>query len=95
MLFNSYLKTGVSVLKDFYRYRRLTVYQLDSFRLLSGIVAAPAAYSLTNVNTPAQGQFWSTRTRICFGMTFTLDARTQLAGWFGGGPVDALIRRRS
>jgi len=55
-LFNSYLKTGVSVLKDFYWYRHLTVYQLDVFRLLSRIVAAPSAFSLTNVTTPAQGQ---------------------------------------
>ena len=56
-LFNSYLKTGVSVLKDFYWFRRLKVYQLDAFGLLSGIVAAPSAYSLTNVNAPAQSQF--------------------------------------
>jgi phospholipase/lecithinase/hemolysin len=56
-LFNSYLKTGVSVLKDFYWFRRLKVYQLDAFGLLSGIVADPSAYLLTNVNSPAQSQF--------------------------------------
>jgi phospholipase/lecithinase/hemolysin len=56
-LFNSYLKTGISVLKDFYWFRHPKVYQLDTFRLLSQIVAAPSAYSLTNVTTPAQGQF--------------------------------------
>jgi len=56
-LFNSYLKTGVSVLKDFYWFRHLKVYQLDVFRLLSGIVAAPSAYTLTNVTMPAQNQF--------------------------------------
>lgn len=54
-LFNAYLKTGVAVLKDFYWWRHLRVYQLDTFRLLSGIVAAPAAYSLSNVTTPSQG----------------------------------------
>ena len=55
-LFNGYVATGVAVLKDFYWYRRLKAYQLDSFRLLNSIVAKPSAYSLTNVNTPAQGQ---------------------------------------
>jgi phospholipase/lecithinase/hemolysin len=55
-LFNSYLKTGVSVLKDFYWFRHLKVYQLDTFRLLDSIVAAPSAYSLNNVNAAAQGQ---------------------------------------
>src|SRR5215469_16568060 len=54
-LFNSYLATGVAVLKDFYWYRHLKVYQLDTFRLLNSIVAAPSAYSLTNVNASAQG----------------------------------------
>jgi len=54
-LFNSYLKTGVTVLKDFYWFRHLKVYQLDTFQLLSSIVAAPSAYSLTNANAAAQG----------------------------------------
>ena len=53
-LFNSYLKTGVSVLKDFYWFRHLKVYQLDTFRLLGSIVAEPSAYSLTNATTGAQ-----------------------------------------
>jgi len=55
-LFNSYLATGTAVLKDFYWFRHLKVYQLDTFRLLSSIVAAPSAYSLTNATTPAQAQ---------------------------------------
>jgi phospholipase/lecithinase/hemolysin len=53
-LFNSYLATGIAVLRDFYPHRRLAIYQLDTFRLLSSIVAAPSAYSLTNVTAPAQ-----------------------------------------
>jgi len=56
-LYNSYLKTGVSVLKDFYWFRRLKVYQLDAFGLLSGVVAAPSAYALIDVKDPAQNQF--------------------------------------
>lgn len=56
VLFNGYLETGVSVLKDFYWFRHLTVYRLDTFRLLSSIVADPPAYSFKNVNSPAQYQ---------------------------------------
>jgi len=55
LVFNGYLATGIAVLKDFYPRRRLTFYQLDTFRLLSSIVAAPAAYSLTDVTHSAQG----------------------------------------
>ena len=54
VLFNSYLATGISVLKDFYWYRHLKVYRLDTFRLLNSIVAAPSAYSLTDVKHSAQ-----------------------------------------
>ncbi len=69
LLFNSYLATGISVLKDFYWFKRPRVYQLNTFRLLSRIVAAPSVYSLSNVTTAAQGQlqvnpdtflFWDT-----------------------------------
>lgn len=56
LLFDTYLATGVSVLKDVYWYRRLKVYQLNTFSLLNSIVAAPSAYSLANVKDPAQGQ---------------------------------------
>jgi len=56
-LFNSYLATGVAVLRDFYWFRGLKVYQLDAFRLLNSIVASPPAFGLTNANAPAQGQF--------------------------------------
>jgi phospholipase/lecithinase/hemolysin len=57
LLFNSYLGTGIAVLKNFYPRRHLAIHQLDTFRLLSSIVAAPSAYSLTNVTASAQGQF--------------------------------------
>ena len=56
LLFNTYLATGVSVLRDFYWFRHLKVYQLNAFSLLNSIVARPSAYSLTNVTAPAQGQ---------------------------------------
>jgi phospholipase/lecithinase/hemolysin len=54
LVFNGYLATGIAVLKDFYPRRGLTFYQLDTFRLLSSIVAAPAAYSLVDVTHSAQ-----------------------------------------
>jgi phospholipase/lecithinase/hemolysin len=57
LLFNSYLATGIGVLRDFYPHRKLAIYQLDTFRLLRSIVATHSAYSLTNVTAPAQGQF--------------------------------------
>ena len=65
-LFNSYLATGISVLKDFYWFRHLKVYQLNTFRLLSKIVAAPSAFSLSNVTLPAQGQLLADPDRYLF-----------------------------
>lgn len=56
VLFNSYLAVGLSVLKDFNPLKHLTFYQLDVFSLLLRVDAAPLAYSLVNVTTPAQGQ---------------------------------------
>ncbi len=56
LLYNSYLATGMAVLRDFYPRRHLAFYQLDTFRLLRKVVSAPAAYSLVNVTSPAQGQ---------------------------------------
>ena len=58
-LFNAYLETGISVLKDFYWFRRLKVYRLDAFRLLNGIVAAPLDYSLAR-----QRACWRTNHRV-------------------------------
>jgi phospholipase/lecithinase/hemolysin len=54
LLFNSYLATGIAILKDFYPRRHLTFYQLDVFNLLLRIVASPGSYSLTNVKDRAQ-----------------------------------------
>lgn len=54
-LYNSYLAAGISVLKDFYPFRHLAFYQLDVFNLMLRVDAAPLAYSLINVTTPAQG----------------------------------------
>jgi phospholipase/lecithinase/hemolysin len=54
-VFNLLLGSGVSILQDVYRFRRLTVYRLDTFRLLNSIVAAPGAFAITNASSPAQG----------------------------------------
>jgi phospholipase/lecithinase/hemolysin len=53
-LFDSYLALGVTLLKDLYARRHVTIYQLDVFNLMRSIVASPASYSLTNVTDPAQ-----------------------------------------
>ncbi len=55
VLFNSYLATGIAVLKDVYPLRHLTFYQLDVFHLMISAVAWPASYGLTNVKDPAEG----------------------------------------
>ncbi len=55
LLFNTYLAVSVSLLKDLYARRHLTIYQLDVFGLMRSIVASPAAYSLVNVTSPSQG----------------------------------------
>jgi len=56
-LYNSWLGTGVSVLNDFYRWRRVSIYHVNVFSLFTQIVANPAAVSLTNTTSPAQGNF--------------------------------------
>ena len=55
VLYNSWLATGLSVLRDFYRWRRPMILQLDVFSLFNQIVASPAAFSLTNVTAESQG----------------------------------------
>ena len=42
VLFNAWLATGISVLRDFYFYRHPTIYQLNVFALFNQIVASPA-----------------------------------------------------
>jgi phospholipase/lecithinase/hemolysin len=55
LLYNSYLAAGISLLKDFYWWRRVTFYQLDVFHLFLQIVASPGSYSLADVKDPAEG----------------------------------------
>jgi phospholipase/lecithinase/hemolysin len=55
LLYNSYLATGIALLKELYLRRHLAVYQLDVFHVLLNAVASPGSYSLTNVKDPAQG----------------------------------------
>jgi len=56
-LYNSWLGTGVAVLKDFYRRRHVAIYQVNVFSLFVQIVANPAAVSLADIANPAQGNF--------------------------------------
>jgi len=56
-LYNSWLGTGVAVLNDFYRWRRVAIYPVNVYSLFNQIVANPAAVSLDNVNAPAQNNF--------------------------------------
>ena len=65
-LFNTWLATGIAVLRDFYPRRH--IYSLDVFSAVSQVVASPASFGLTNVTSPSQGQpvdpdtylFWDT-----------------------------------
>lgn len=53
-LFNSYLASGIAILKDLNFGRHLNIYQLDVFNLFLRVVTAPNAYSLTDVKDPSQ-----------------------------------------
>lgn len=55
VLYNSWLATGVAVLRDFYPRRH--IYQLNVFSLFNRIVASPSSFGLVNVTGSAQGQF--------------------------------------
>jgi phospholipase/lecithinase/hemolysin len=57
MLFNSYLATGLSVLRDFYPYRHLKLSELDVFALFNQIVAAPSDFALVNVTASSLGVY--------------------------------------
>jgi phospholipase/lecithinase/hemolysin len=54
-LYNAVLGSGVSLILDFNRTKRLHIAQLDVFGLFNSIAAAPAAYSLVNVKNSSQG----------------------------------------
>jgi phospholipase/lecithinase/hemolysin len=56
-LYNSWLGTGVAVLRDFYRWRRVAIYHVNVYSLFNQIVANPAAVSLDNVSSAAQDNF--------------------------------------
>jgi outer membrane lipase/esterase len=56
VLFNAWLATGISVLRDFYFYRRLSIYQLNVFALFNQIVSSPDSFSLEDIAHPSQGQ---------------------------------------
>jgi len=56
-LYNSWLATGISVLNDFYRWRHVAIYPVNVFGLFNQIAADPAAVSLANITSPAQGNF--------------------------------------
>lgn len=53
-LYNSYLGSGIAILKDLNFGRHLNIYQLDVFKLFLHVVTAPNTYSLTDVKDPAQ-----------------------------------------
>ena len=53
LLYDSWLATGIAVLRDFYPRRH--IYQLNVFSLFNHIVSAPQAYNLTDVTHSSQG----------------------------------------
>ncbi len=55
VLYNRLFSEGISILRDINRGKHLHLVQLDVFSLFNQIAAAPSKYSLTNVNTSAQG----------------------------------------
>ena len=54
-LFNSWLATGISALRNLYPHRNMTIFELDAFTLFNQIVASPPSFSLTNATAPSQG----------------------------------------
>lgn len=54
-LYNSYLATGLAVLRDFYPHRNLALLQFDVFALFNQVVASPSTFALTNVTGSSQG----------------------------------------
>jgi outer membrane lipase/esterase len=54
-LYNQVLGSGIALIRDFNPTRHLQIAQLDVFSLFNKIIAAPAAYSLTNTTASSQG----------------------------------------
>ncbi len=57
VVFNSFLATGLSVLRDFYPHRHLKLFELNVFALFNYIVAKPSDYSLVNVTGSSLGMY--------------------------------------
>jgi outer membrane lipase/esterase len=55
VLYNQLLAEGISILRDINHRKHVRLVQLDVFSLFNQIVATPSKYSLTDVNTSAQG----------------------------------------
>ena len=55
VLYNRLLAEGLLVLRDINRRKHVRLIQLDVFSLFNQIIATPSKYSLTDVNTSAQG----------------------------------------
>ena len=55
VLYNRLLAEGLLVLRDINRRKHVRLVQLDVFSLFNQIIATPSKYSLTDVNTSAQG----------------------------------------
>jgi phospholipase/lecithinase/hemolysin len=86
-LFNSYLATGISVLRDAHPHRNMTIFQLDVFTLFSQIVASPSDFSLTNIAMGSQGNvaadpdtylFWDDLHPTTHGHSILADAASTL-----------------
>ena len=55
VVFNRFLATALSVLRDFNWDRHLHIVQLDVFALFNQIVASPSSYGLADITTSSQG----------------------------------------
>ena len=82
-LYDSWLATGVSVLKDFYRWRRVAIYQVNVFSLFTQVAANASVFSLTNVTDSARGNplvnpdtylFWDDLHPTTYGHSLVADA---------------------
>lgn len=55
LLFNAWLATGVSVLRDFYAFRHVSFSQLDVYKLFNQIAAQPGKFALANITAAGMG----------------------------------------